>query len=88
MTGEMTGQERFERVFSLLDTWIDTELVGWKKHDKLSNRLEWMSDRLLKNLNEGCVVASPDLAELEEIDNVSIHLLFFLSFFYFDVLGN
>ena len=69
----LSGHERFERAFGLLETWIDTELGAWKKHDKLSNRLEWMSDRLLKNLNEGCVVASPDLAELEEIDNVSIH---------------
>ena len=70
----LSGHERFERAFGLLETWIDTELGAWKKHDKLSNRLAWMSNRVSMNMNDGCVLA-PDPAELEEIDNVSIPTL-------------
>ena len=70
----LTEHERFDRAFGLLDTWIDTELGAWKKHDKLSNRLTWMKNRVNMNLSDGCVLA-PDPAELEEIDNVSIPTL-------------
>ena len=64
-----TGHVGFERALGLLDSWIDNELGGWKKHSKLSKRLKWMSNRLAANLNDGCVLL-PTKEDIDTLDNV------------------
>jgi len=71
--GGLTVQERFARAFGLLESWIDDNTSDFKKHAKLSNRLDFMNTRLTSNLADGetlgCIL-SPSDSDLDDIDAV------------------
>ena len=65
----LSDQDRLDRVVGLMHDWIDTNIPDWKRVDKVRNRLDWMSDRLSANLNDGCRMEPDevDLADEEEV---------------------
>ena len=67
-----TAHKHFDRAFTLLDEWIDNELgnKGWKKTEKLSNKLDWFNARLSTNLNDDCR-KNPSPAEVDDLTAVS-----------------
>ena len=67
---QLSPVERLSSVISGLQEWKDDHLTGYKRYNKLSNKILEVEGRLLNRLQTSCAQPSP-LQNMEELDTVS-----------------